>query len=212
MGKEFGASSAVLRAIVALAAIAATLMWGRLAHADAAPVQLVLLYMPNVSTTGTSSASGVAELVMTEGEVRIKTADLPRLDGESRYVAWLVNSDTNAFQRLGAFNTAASTGAVDYEVVEPEAIPDKKWNLLLVTVEDSARPESPSTRHSIAGVFPSADNAPLPVVLPNTGGAPDELYQSPQAIRPEWLGFAGLAALVAGITFGAGYALGRTRR
>ena len=205
-------ASGVLRAVFALAAIAATLMWGRLAHADAAPVQLVLLYMPNVSNTGTQAATGVAELVMSEGEVRIKIADLPRLDGDQQYVAWVVNSSTNDFQLLGAFNTAASTGAVDYETVEPDAIPDKSWNLLLVTVEDSAKPDSPSNQHSIAGVFPSADDAPLPVVLPNTGGAPDEPYQDYQTNRPEWLGFTGLAALVASITFGAGYALGHKRR
>jgi hypothetical protein len=212
MGKDVGPASAVLRAVFALAAIAATLMWGRMAHADAAPVQLILLYMPNVSNAGPANATGVAELVMSEGEVRIKVADLPRLDGDSRYVVWVVNSTTNDFMRLGAFNTAASTGALDYENVESDAIPDKKWNLLLVTVETSAEPASPSNRHSIAGVFPGPDNAPLPVVLPNTGGAPDEPYQAPQAIRPEWLGFAGLAALVAGVTFVAGYALGHTRR
>lgn len=205
-------ASGVLRAVFALAAIAATLMWGRLAHADAAPVQLILLYMPQVSNVGSTSATGVAELVMSEGEVRIKVADLPRLDGDQRYVAWAVNSSTNDFQRLGAFNTAASTGAVDYETVEPDAIPDKSWNLLLVTVEDSGKPDTPSNQHSIAGVFPSADNAPLPVLLPNTGGAPDEPYQDDQSHRPEWLGFAGLAALVGSITFGAGYALGHKRR
>jgi hypothetical protein len=204
----------MLRAVLALAAIAATLMWGRLAHADAAPVQLVLLYMPSVSNTGAKSASGVAELVMSEGEVRIKTADLARLDGDSRYVAWLVNSTTNDFQRLGAFNTAASTGAVDYETVESDAIPNKDWTLLLLTVEDSATPESPSSQHSIAGVFPTADNEPLPVLLPNTGGDPDQPYQLPpdDAGRPVWLAFAGLAALVSCVTFGAGFVLGHKRR
>jgi hypothetical protein len=223
--RDYGTAGAVLRAVFALAAIAATLMWGRLAHADAAPVQLVLLYMPNVSTTGTTSASGVAELVMSEGEVRIKTAGLPRLDGDNQYVAWLVNSTTNDFQRLGAFNTAGSTGAVDYETVENDAIADKQWNLLLVTVEDSATPESPGKRHSIAGVFPSADNAPLPIVLPNTGGAPNASCQ-PSAMscqldslgtllsfvpRAEWLAAAVLGALLLGITFGAGYVAGKRR-
>jgi hypothetical protein len=204
-------ASGVLRAVFALAAIAATLMWGRLAHADAAPVQLVLLYMPHVSNVGSTSATGVAELVMSEGEVRIKVADLPRLDGQ-QYVLWVVNSSTNDFQRLGSFNTAAATGAVDYETVEPDAIPDKSWNLLLVTIEGSAKPDSPSDQHSIAGVFPNADDAPLPMVLPNTGGAPDEPYQDYQHGRPEWLGFAGLVALVGSMTFGAGFALGRKRR
>jgi hypothetical protein len=163
----------------------------------------------------------VAELVPSEGEVRIKAADLPHLDGDQRYVAWVVNSSTNDFQRLGAFNTAASTGAVDYETVEPDAIPDKSWNLLLITVEDSGNPESPSNKHSIAGVFPSADDAPLPVVLPNTGGAPDGVVGcSPLAVscqlarfgQFDWLVASGLVALVGTTTFGAGLLLGRRHR
>src|SRR6266571_5129959 len=147
-------------------------MLAHIALADATPVQLVLLYMPNVSNTGTPAASGVAELVMPEGEVRISAADLPRLDGDKQYVAWAINTETNDFQRLGAFNTAESTRAVHYESVLADAIPNHHWNLLLVTVEDSAQPARPSGQHSIAGVFPSPDNAPLPIVLPNTGGEP----------------------------------------
>jgi len=65
-----------------LGALFATGILAGLALADATPVQLVLLYMPNVSNTGTPAASGIAELVMPEGEVRINAADLPRLDGE----------------------------------------------------------------------------------------------------------------------------------
>ena len=179
--------------------------------ADATPVQLLLLYMPSVSNTGAQTATGIAELVMLEGEVRIKTADLPRLDGDKQYVAWVVNSQTNEFERLGAFNTAASTGAVDYETVLSDAIPNKSWNLLLITIEDDATATRPSNRHSIAGLFPSTDNAPLPVALPNTGGAPDG-YDLPAESRPVWLQSAGLAALTLGITFGAGYVLGHKRR
>ena len=180
------------------------------AHADATPVQLVLLYMPNVSNTGTTSASGIAELVMPEGEVRVSTADLPRLD-DKHYVAWLVNSGTNEFQRVGAFNTAQSTGAVHYENVLPDAIPNRHWNLFLVTVENSATPDRPSARHSIAGVFPSADSQTLPGALPNTGGDPDA-YVPPAVTRPDWTSMPGLAALTLFIGAGAGYVLGRRAR
>src|SRR5438477_12857512 len=121
--------------VVALVSVA---LCGTLALADATPVQLALLYMPNVSNTGTTSASGIAELVMPEGEVRVNTADLPRLDDDKQYVAWVVNSGANEFKRLGAFNTAQSTGAVHYENVLPDAIPNKQWNLFLITVESSA--------------------------------------------------------------------------
>ena len=83
-----------------------------IAFADATPVQLVLVYMPNVSNTGTQSASGIAELVMPEGEVRITAADLPTLHGNKYYVAWVINTETNQFQRLGAFNSSESTARV----------------------------------------------------------------------------------------------------
>jgi hypothetical protein len=198
-------------ATATLAAVLASTLLARVALADATPVQLILVYMPNVSNTGTPAASGIAELVMPEGEVRIHTADLPRLEDDEQYVAWLVNSATNEFERLGAFNTAQSSGAVRYENVLPDAIPDKHWNLFLVTVEDTATPERPSATHSIAGVFPSADDQPLPVLLPNTGGDPDA-YDPPPASRPEWIASPGLAALALVVGVGAGYALGRRTR
>jgi hypothetical protein len=141
--------------------------------ADATPIQLVLLYLPNISNTDTPAASGIAELVMPEGEVRINAANLPRLDDGQQYVAWVVSTDTNQFQRIGDFNASESTGAVHYENVLPDAIPNKHWNLLLVTVEDGADADHPGATHSIAGTFPRAENEPLPGILPNTGGPTD---------------------------------------
>lgn len=181
------------------------------AFADATPLQLVLVYMPNVSNTGTPAASGIAELVMPEGEVRIRATDLPRLDGDKQYVAWVVNSESNEFERLGAFNTAQTTSSVRYETVVADAIPDKHWNLLLVTVEDSATPDRPSGKHSIAGVFPRADNEPLPLQLPNTGGsAPSAVSSQPTGfLRADWPLMAGLAALTIIVSAGAGYMAGR---
>ena len=178
------------------------------AFADATPVQLLLVYMPNVSNTDTPKASGIAELVMQEGEVRIEATNVPHLDGPRQYVAWVVNSETNEFRRLGSFN-ASDASSVHYENVLPDAIPNKHWNLLLLTIEDSAAPAKPSSNHSIAGAFPRAENEPLPVVLPNTGGLPDG---SAITHRSDWLPMAGLAALLVGAGGIAGYALGLKRR
>ncbi len=204
-----------------LSAVTAGLVFAHAALADANPTQLVLLYMPNVSNTGTQQASGVAELLMSEGEVRIQAADLPRLDGDQQYVAWVVNTHTNDFLKLGNFNTAASTGAVDYETVEPDAIPDKSWNLLLVTVETSTDADHPSNQHSIAGTFPSPDNQALPEILPNTGGGAEGLAAQNVAqlltehvtllTEAEWVTVAVLGALVLAVTFAAGYGLGHKR-
>lgn len=198
------------RALIAVVAAVSALAWSGLAFADATPVELVLVYTPNVSTTGTTAASGIAELVMPEGEFRVSTADLPRLDDDRQYVAWVVNTDSNEFQRLGAFNTAESTGAVHYENVLPDAIPNKQWNLLLVTVENTATPDHPSAKHSIAGVFPTADQT-LPGILPNTGGDPDA-DDLPPTSGPDWTVTSGLAALTLAIGGGAGYVLGRKTR
>jgi len=50
--------AALVSGLVGMAVLA------NIAFADATPVQLVLVYMPNVSNTGTQSASGIAEVVM----------------------------------------------------------------------------------------------------------------------------------------------------
>jgi hypothetical protein len=191
----------------ALAAVLAMLSL-HVAFADATPVQLVLVYMPNISNTGTTAASGIAEIVMAEGEVRVKVTDLPRLNGLQHYTAWVINSQTNEFARLGSFNTAESTAATDFQAVLPEAIPDKHWNLLLITVEESAEADRPSGNHSIAAVFPGPDNAPLPVVLPNTGGNTGSDYLSVPD-HPDWMPPIGFAAMTLGAGGGAGYRRGR---
>jgi hypothetical protein len=200
--------AALVSGLVGMAVLA------NIALADATPVQLILVYMPNVSNTGTQSASGIAELVMPEGEVRITAAHLPTLEDNKYYVAWVVNTETNQFQRLGAFNSNQSTGAVHYENVLSDAIPNRHWNLLLVTVEDAADAARPSTNHSIAGTFPRADNEPLPGALPNTGGA-DELSavscQEYACAGANWLGNLGLATLPLSVGLVAGYGLGMRR-
>lgn len=187
-------------------ALVATGLLANVVLADATPVQLVLLYMPNVSTTGTTSASGIAELVMPEGEVRITATDLPRLEGGKQYIAWVVNTETSDFWRLGTFNTTESTRAAHFETVLADAIPNRHWNLLLVTVEANAEAARPGSQHSIAGVFPSPENVPLPVLLPNTGGV--EAYDLPVTNRPDWPLIAGLAALTGTLGGAAGYVLG----
>jgi len=206
--RRAGLRALALGVVLAVCAVFAA---GSVALADAAPVELVLTYMPNVSNTDTPTASGIAELVMSEGEVRVSAANLPHLDGDSRYVAWVVNTHTNQFQRLGAFNADADAKTVKFENVLPDAIPNKQWDLVLVTVEGSAEPDHPSAKHSLAGTFPRADSDPPPALLPNTGGAPDPDVR-PASGRPQWLPAAGLVALGSLFSFGAGYGLGSKKR
>jgi hypothetical protein len=195
------------RILVAAAVLLATIFSTSTVLADATPIQLMLLYLADVSNTGTPAASGVAELVLPEGEVRVSATGLPSLEGTTRYVAWLVNSETNQYLRLGDFN-ANDNNAVHYEDVLPDAIPNKNWNLLLVTVESDADPSRPSNKHSIAGVFPRSDRDAPPQLLPNTGGA-DDADILPASNRPDWLPIAGLAALTLSVGLAAGYGLGK---
>ena len=190
-----------------LVAVVALLALPCVALADATPVQMIFLYMPNVSNTETTRASGIAELVMPEGEVRLTAAELPHLDGTEQYAIWVVNSETNQSARIGTFNTAAETSAVHYENVLPDAIPNHNWNLLLVTIESNATATRPSAKHSIAGVFPKVDNQPLPGLLPNTGGEPVEVV----AAGANWLLTAGLSALTLTLGAAAGYGVGKQR-
>ena len=187
----------------------------QVAFADATPVQFLLQYLPNVSNSGTTSASGIAELVMLEGEVRISAAGLPHLDNNQQYVSWVVNTETNQFQRLGAFNAADDTATVHYEDVLADAIPDKHWNLLLVTIEDGATPARPSNKHSIAGLFPRSEREAPPAVLPNTGGEPPEWSvvsgQWSVAHGSDWTLIAGLATLTFVVGLAAGYGLRRRK-
>jgi hypothetical protein len=196
---------------------ATALLLPRAALADATPVQLILTHLPNVSNTGPSEASGIAELVLLEGEARLSATGLPALEDPERYVAWLVNTQSNAVYKLAGFN---SDGAVArFETVLPDAIPNRSWNLLLVTIETSADAAHPSNKHSIAGTFPRSQSDPPPAQLPNTGGAPELPLPLGEALsrgegamsaptQSDWLPYLGLAALVAIVAGGAGYALG----
>lgn len=203
-----GRSRRFAATVLAVCALAATFAIAPAAWADATPVNLVLLYTPNVSNTDTPAASGIAELVLAEGEVRVSAADLPHLDGTQQYVVWIVNTQTNQYQRLGAFNSDDSN-KVHYETVLPDAIPNKKWDLMLITIEKTATPDRPSNKHSIAGTFPPAGDQLPPQLLPNTGGLPDGQVTVPD--RSNWLSQTGLAALTAVAGLGAGYVLGKRR-
>jgi hypothetical protein len=199
------------RTVLAVAALVASIVSSTTAFADATPVQLMLLYVADVSNSGTPAASGIAELVMPEGEVRLAATGLPKLEGSNTYVLWLVNSTTNQHLRLGSFN-ANDDGAVRFEDVLPDAIPNKQWNLLLVTVESGADVPRPGSKRSIAGMFPRSERDPAPALLPNTGGADDMTFVAPRPQQAEWLPTPGLAALTLGAGLVAGYGLGLKRR
>lgn len=138
-------------------------------HANGQPRRVVLTYQPEVSNWGPKGATGVAELVMVEGEVRLTAIGLPKLTDET-YAVWLMNSKSQQALELGQFN-ADNQGEARMEKVLPEAIPDGKWDLLLLTVEKAGAARSaPGSRRAIAGfIGEHGQSATTPQQLPKTG-------------------------------------------
>lgn len=160
-----------MRRLVAIA-LGLWLLLGLAASAEANghPFKVVLTYLPEVSNWGPKGATGIAELVPVEGEVRVTTLGLPRLNGEA-YDVWLVNSKTNQVLELGQLNSD-DQGEARLERVLPEAIPDLKWDLLLLTVEKAGSPPAaPGGRKAIAGYIEDhSGTGQAPQQLPKTGG------------------------------------------
>jgi hypothetical protein len=148
------------------------------------PINLILSYVPDVSNWGPAKATGVVELVLAEGEARGRVTGLPSLTGEV-YQAWLVNTQTDETLPFGTFNTDQNQRA-QFRFILAEDIPDRDWNLFILTVEPSpdAEPTRQSDKHGIGSFFPGRDQERLlPAELPNTGGevAPASAVGEPRA-------------------------------
>jgi len=190
---------------ILLGALAALAIAIAPAHANGNPVTITLTYLDGISNWGPTNAAGVAEMVGKEGELRLVASGLPLLRGE-RYEVWILNTTRGDRMALGRFS-AGEDGIGKLDLVLDDVIPDKEWNLMMLTVESEAgQAAAPSARHSIAGRFPTAASAGRPGELPRTGGA----VQGDAAGHGAVLLLAGTLALIVGA-----FALGRwttTRR
>ncbi len=145
----------------------------REASANGAPIKIILTYISGVSNWGPTNATGVAEVIKKEGEVNLSVVGLPPLSGET-YAGWLIDTRNNESLSVGRFNTDQS-GAAKTQFVLPAEIPDKGWNLFLITAESQAQSQAPGERKSIGGYFPdSAEAKKVPSQLPKTGGDTDQ--------------------------------------
>ena len=171
-----------IQATVVATALAAA-MPAPWAHANGNPVSIVLSYLNGVSNTGSTNATGVAELVPREGEARVTVAGLSRLAGE-QYVVWIMNSATNEKMAIGGFN-AEENGVGKLENTTRDAWPDKGWDTVYLSIESAGPiPAQSSNRRSIAGKWPvPGTQQGQPGELPNTGGAPVE---SPAQTSAPW--------------------------
>lgn len=131
-------------------------------------MRVVLTYLDGVSNWGPNEASGVMEFVRQEGEVRLSGRGLPAAPNQ-HYVLWLVRDGSADVYRLGE-PTVRADGTLTLDLVLPQDIPDRGWNLAIVTVEDTPNPSHPGSHRSMAGRFPQLlPNGTLPKNLPNTG-------------------------------------------
>lgn len=164
--------AAIVRIGLTILPILLSLLGPGLARADATPVHVVLTYLDGVSNWGPRQVSGVAEIVREEGEVRLSARGLaptPNL----HYVFWLGRDGSTDTFRVGELGFAAD-GTATLDLLLADAIPDRGWNLAFVTAEDSATPDHPGARRTLAGRYPKASpDGTLPYGLPDTGMADD---------------------------------------
>jgi hypothetical protein len=183
------------------------------ARANGNPLTITLSYLDGVSNWGPTNAAGVAEMVGKEGELRLVANGLPQL-GSEQYEVWILNTTRGDRMALGSFS-AGDGGVGKLDLILDEPIPDKQWNMMMITVEPEAgQPSAPGARHSIAGRFPTASSAGRPGELPRTGGAAVE--SAPMAVTAPVMdaevgvGLSGALLAVCAVAFIiCGFALGR---
>jgi len=155
------------------------------AHANGAPVDVFLDYMPGVSNWGPQDATGQAVVAVGDGRVDLEVRGLPSLQDEV-YWAWLVPADQEAPVAVGAFRTDA-TGRGSLHVTLND-LPYLTYRLLLITVEPtgggaSSVPQEPGSRRALAGRFPNLELAREALVQPGGGASGG----AGVAARPEFL-------------------------
>ena len=115
------------------------------AAANGNPVSIVLSYLTGISTWGPTNATAVAEFIAKEGEVHLAATGLPQLRGE-HYQVWVANDATGEYMALGTFN-AADDDVAKVDLYLDDAVPDRGWNLLLISVEtEPSRLDEPGVR------------------------------------------------------------------
>ena len=182
-----------------------------LVQANGTPIRIVLSYLNGVSNFGPQNATGVAELITSEGEVRLQAAGLQKLGDDEQYELWISSTAANERMALGAVNIGDG-GVARMDLVLKAPIPEKPWDLMVITVEKKgADPNAPSERRAIAGRFSmTPGESQQPRQLPNTGGdVPAGATPSTPVSGLVGLSTAGLILLLLLVAGGIGYAVGR---
>src|SRR4051794_27575320 len=137
--------------------------------ANGTPIRIVLSYLNGVSNFGPPNATGVSELITSEGEVRLTAAGLQKLGDTEEYQLWISAGEGGQKLRLGTVQVNdAGVGRLDTVLKQP--IPELPWDQMTLTVEPKgAQAAAPSEKRSISGRFTmNAASGSAPRVLPNT--------------------------------------------
>lgn len=140
--------------------------------ANGTAVKVVLSYQPDISNFGPTTATGVAEVLMKEGEIKITALGLQPLTMQT-YQFWLLNTRTGEVFNGGRVSPD-QRGIVNATNVLPDEIPDRGYDLAFLSVEEpDIVARTPNARRSIAGrMTDSVAPGELPRQLPNTGDTP----------------------------------------
>lgn len=140
--------------------------------ANGTAVKVVLSYQPDISNFGPATATGVAEVLMKEGEIKITALGLQPLTTQT-YQFWLLNTRTGEVFNGGRVSPNEH-GVANATNVLPDEIPDRRYDLAFLSVEEpDIVARTPNARRSIAGrMTDSVAPGELPRQLPNTGDAP----------------------------------------
>jgi hypothetical protein len=157
--------------IVAVIAVAALASFQSV-YAESTATRVILSHVPVVSNWGPEGANGVVVYTLDEGDVRADLVGLPVLDAGQAYEMWLVNSGSGERYSMVRFNAAADGDVTYIDQLLPEAMPDKGWDQVQITVEPEpdTDPDASGLIAIVGGVAgTSAEAAQFPPILPETG-------------------------------------------
>jgi hypothetical protein len=146
----------------------ALLAWPSLACANGHTLTLYLSFMPGLSNTGPTTASGQAKMNIGEGLIDLTAQGLEPLT-QGQYEVWLVPANSGAWVSLGRFDANAD-GTVAYSA-QVDQLPIQDYRYLVITVQEAGSgPDQPSGRNAIAAAFPNPEALPTAPAASSAGG------------------------------------------
>jgi hypothetical protein len=170
-------------------------------HANGAPVDIYLSYLPEVSNWGPRTALGHAVVAVGDGEVSLDVQGLPQTAKE-HYEVWLESRADRKLYSAGKFKVNAE--GVGHLQVLLDTLPYQEYRMLLISVEPEPDPSTePDARRSIAGLFPNTEVVQTTKPLTDTTKVETPPYLPVTGVNRMWWA-AILAAFGVGLLTGVG--------